>query len=67
MISSFSWRKVRAQVWVKAEELFMIDQMQTWDLPVTPERCELQEGGYFDQAKLIILREVNMGTKNGVI
>jgi hypothetical protein len=54
----FSWSKVRARIWVKAEELFMMEQTQSWDCPVTPERCELREGGYFDQAKLIILREV---------
>jgi hypothetical protein len=61
MASSFSWSKVRARIWVKAEELFMMDQMQTWDYPVAPERCELREGGYFDKAKLIVLREVNRG------
>lgn len=59
--SSFSWRNVRARIWVKAEELFMQDQIRTWDLPVTPERCELRESGYFDKAKLIVLREVNRG------
>ena len=63
--SSFSWSKVRAQIWVKAEQLFMMDQMQTWDCSVTPERCELREGGYFDRAKLIVLREVQArGTVN---
>jgi len=46
---------------VKAQELFMQEQMHTWDCPVTPERCELREGGYFDRAKLIVLREVQAG------
>jgi hypothetical protein len=58
---SFSWKKVRAQIWVKAEELFMQDQMHHFDCDITPERCELREGGYFDKAKLIVLREVSRG------
>lgn len=52
------WPAVRAKIWIKAEELFMQDQIRTWDCPTTPERSELREGGYFDRAKLIILREV---------
>ena len=56
----FSWSKVRAQIWVKAEELFMQEQIRTWDCPVTPERSELREGGYFDRAKLNVLREVQV-------
>jgi hypothetical protein len=56
---SFSWKKVRAQIWVKAEEIFMQEQMRHFDCDITPERCELQEGGYFDRAKLIVLREVS--------
>lgn len=52
------WPAVRAQIWVKAEELFMMDQAKTWDLPNTPERCELREGGYFERAKIIVLREL---------
>jgi hypothetical protein len=58
---SFSWRKVRARIWVKAEEIFMQEQFRTMDCDITPEHCELREGGYFDRAKLIILREVNQG------
>jgi hypothetical protein len=57
--SSFSWRKVRARIWVKAEELFMLDQMHHFNCDITPERCELRESGYFDKAKRIVLREVN--------
>ena len=51
----FSWRKVRERIWVKAEELFMQEQMQAFDCDIKPERCELREGGYFDRAKLIVL------------
>jgi hypothetical protein len=43
---------------VKAQELFMQEQMRAFGCDITPERCELREGGYFDQAKLIVLREV---------
>ena len=50
---------------MKAQELFMQEQMRSFDLPNQPERCELLEGGYFDQAKLIVLREVQArGTCN---
>ena len=58
----FSWRKVRAQIWVKAEQLFMMEQMRTMDCDVTPERSELREGGYFERAKIIVLRN-GLGVK----
>jgi len=60
--SSFSWRKIRARIWVKAEELFMQEQVSTMDCDIKPERCELREGGYYDRAKTLILREVSHGT-----
>jgi hypothetical protein len=50
---------------VKAEELFMQEQMQAFDCDIKPERCELREGGYFDRAKLIVLREVYLEGKSG--
>ena len=53
------WPSVRAEIWRKAEELFMLDQAKTWDIPNLPERCELQEGGYFDKAKIIVLRDLS--------
>lgn len=61
MPASFSWRKVRARIWVKAEALFMQEQMHHFNCDITPERCELREGGYFDKAKLIILRDASRG------
>ena len=57
------WPQVRALIWEKAEQLFMQEQMQTMDCDIRPERCELREGGYFDTAKLIVLRELRE-TKN---
>jgi len=60
--SSFSWSKIRARIWVKAEELFMQEQLRTMDCDIKPERTELREGGYFDRAKTLILREVSHGT-----
>ena len=60
MISCFSWRRVRARIWVKAEELYMQDQVCSWGCSAAPERCEIREGGYFDQAKLLVLREVQV-------
>lgn len=55
---SFSWSKVRARIWVKAEELFMKDNAQSYGSINTPERCELREGGYFYDAKLLVLKEI---------
>jgi hypothetical protein len=62
MASSFSWRKVRARIWVKAEELFMQEQVRTMDCDIKPERNELREGGYYERAKTLVLREVSHGT-----
>lgn len=52
------WPHVRALIWEKAEELFMQDQARTMDCYIKPERCELREGGYFDEAKLVVLRNL---------
>jgi len=52
------WPHVRALIWEKAEQLFMQEQMQTMDCDIKPERCELREGGYFHEAKLIVLRNL---------
>ena len=52
------WPRVRALIWEKAEELFMQEQARTMDCYIRPERCELREGGYFYQAKLIVLRDL---------
>jgi hypothetical protein len=49
---------VRALIWEKAEELFMQEQARKMDCYIKPERSELREGGYFHQAKLIVLRNL---------
>ena len=52
------WPRVRAMIWEKAEELFMAEQARTMDFYNRPEKCELLEGGYFHEAKLIVLRNL---------
>jgi hypothetical protein len=52
------WPQVRAMIWEKAEERFMQEQARTMDFFNRPEKSELREGGYFDEAKLIVLREL---------
>ena len=52
------WPQVRAMTWEKAEELFMAEQAKTMDFYNRPEKCELIEGGYFHEAKLIVLRNL---------
>jgi hypothetical protein len=57
------WPAVREQIWQKAEELFMQEQMRTMECSIKPERSELREGGYFHTAKLIVLRNLQQGTE----
>ena len=52
------WPRVRAMIWEKAEELFMAEQARTMDFYARPEKCELLKGGYFHEAKLIVLRNL---------
>jgi hypothetical protein len=42
---------------------FMQEQARTTDCYIKPERCELREGGYFYQAKLIVLRNLGWRKK----
>jgi len=58
------WPHVRAMIWEKAEELFMAEQAKTMDFYNRPEKCELREGGYFHQAKLIVLRDLFLQKKS---
>jgi hypothetical protein len=51
------WPAVRARIWEKAEQLFMQEQVRTMDCGITPERCELLDGGYFERAKILVLRQ----------
>jgi hypothetical protein len=52
------WPRIRAMIWEKAEELFMAEQAKTMEFYNRPEKCELLEGGYFHEAKLIVLRNL---------
>ena len=54
------WPRVRELIWVKAEELHAVDFHRGHVENITPPtKKELRDGGYFYQAKLIILREVH--------
>jgi hypothetical protein len=48
-------------IWQKAQELYQMEQAKTMGEDfkgITAERQELWEGGYFHQAKLIVLRNL---------
>src|SRR3990172_2343778 len=55
------WPQVRAMIWDKAQELYQQDEargMSNDFTGITATKAELREGGYFHQAKLIVLREL---------
>ncbi|RLC74798.1 MAG: hypothetical protein DRI61_16010 [Chloroflexi bacterium] len=55
------WPKVREMIWQKAQELYQMDQakgMKEDFKGITATRRELREGGYFYQAKLIVLQNL---------
>jgi len=55
------WPKVRAIIWLKAQELYQKKQAKTMGEDFTgmsATKKELLEGGYFEAAKLIILRDL---------
>jgi len=55
------WPWVRPMIWEKAQELYQMEQAKTMDenfKGITAERKELREGGYFYQAKLVVLRNL---------
>ena len=55
------WPQVRAIIWEKAEQLYQEEQAKTMGTDfkgITANRQELWEGGYFYQAKLIVLRDL---------
>ena len=55
------WPWVRPMIWEKAQELYQMEQAKTMGEDfkgITAERKELHEGGYFYQAKLIVLRNL---------
>ncbi|MDH5483352.1 MAG: hypothetical protein OEY22_10845 [Candidatus Bathyarchaeota archaeon] len=55
------WPYVRPLIWEKAQQLFQEKQAKTMDNDfkgIAATRKELREGGYFYQAKLIVLRNL---------
>jgi len=60
------WAEVRARIWVKARELYMADMIMADPLDpistVMPEDKELMEAGYFQRAKVLVLRELAAST-----
>ncbi len=60
------WPQVRAMIWEKAQELYQQDEARGISndfTGVTATKAELREGGYFHQAKLIVLRDLWLGRK----
>ena len=55
------WPYVRPLIWQKAQELFQEDEERTMGndfTGTTATQAELREGGYFYDAKLIVLEEL---------
>jgi len=55
------WPRVRAMIWDKAQQLYQMEQAISMGEDfkgITATRGELREGGYFYQAKLIVLRNI---------
>ena len=55
------WPQVRAMIWEKAQELYQQDEakgMPNDFIGITATKVELREGGYFYEAKLIVLRDL---------
>ena len=55
------WPHVRAMIWEKAQQVFQEEQARTMGSDfkgITATHKELWEGGYFYQAKLIVLRNL---------
>jgi len=55
------WPYVRELIWEKAQELFQEDEARTMGddfKGITSTRAELREGGYFHEAKLIVLHDL---------
>jgi len=55
------WPYVRPLIWQKAQELFQEDEARTMGddfKGITATRAELREGGYFHEAKIIVLQDL---------
>lgn len=60
------WPFVRAMIWEKAQQLYQQDEAKGMGEDfngITATKAELREGGYFHQAKLIVLRNLWLGKK----
>jgi len=60
------WPAVRPLIWEKAQQLYQEEQAKTMGTDfkgITATKAELREGGYFHQAKLIVLRDLWLGKK----
>ena len=60
------WPQVRAMIWEKAQQLYQQDEargMPNDFTSTTATKTELREGGYFYQAKLLVLRDLWLGKK----
>ena len=61
------WSQVRAIIWEKAQQLYQQDEargMPNDFTGITATKAELREGGYFHQAKLIVLRDLWLEKKS---
>jgi len=66
MVKGKFWPPVRALIWEKAQQMFQEEQMRTMGddfKAITAERRELREEGLFQEAKLIVLRELYYAKK----
>ena len=60
------WPQVRVLIWEKAQELYQQDEargMSSDFTGITATKKELREGGYFHQAKLMVLKELLLQRK----
>ena len=60
------WPNVRVLIWEKAQELYQQDEsrgMSNDFTGTTATKKELREGGYYNQAKLVVLRELLLQRK----
>lgn len=60
------WPRVRVRIWEKAQELFQRNECKTMaeDFKgITAERKELREAGYFQEAKILVLRDLQREKK----
>ena len=60
------WPQVQALIWEKAQQLYQQDEARGISndfTGITATKAELREGGYFHQAKLIVLRDLWLGKK----